>query len=338
MIIIDGSTYEGGGSILRLAVPIAAAKSIPIKIVKIRAKRKTPGLKLQHLLGIKALADITGATVNGLFIGSTELTFIPGKIQLEHHFIKIDTAASITLIIQLIHNFVCSNGKSISLEFLGGGTHTQWAPIIEYTEQVTSVILEKFGISTDITVDRVGFYPKGGGIVKVRIFKQPNIMDPIIIQKISSSTSIQTISITSSKLETARVAERQYDGFSKSISQSFEIQHENKYHDVEAGTTFFAKVNGDIPVAASKIGQVKVSAERVGNEVAKLITEYLKHEIMDPYLSDQVILPLAFAPIGSKVKIHITDHVKSNLYVIERLLGKVFKLEYIEHYLIIEKC
>ena len=49
MIEIDGSLYEGGGQIIRIAVALAVVLKRKTKIVKIRAGRKNPGLGNQHL-------------------------------------------------------------------------------------------------------------------------------------------------------------------------------------------------------------------------------------------------------------------------------------------------
>ena len=55
---IDGSYGEGGGQILRSSLTMSAILQRPIKITKIRARRKKPGLAAQHLTGVKAVAGM----------------------------------------------------------------------------------------------------------------------------------------------------------------------------------------------------------------------------------------------------------------------------------------
>jgi len=72
-ILIDGSTLEGGGQILRNSVAFACLTQKPIKIVKIRAKRDKPGLKPQHLTGIQLVASISEGKLENAFQNSTEV-------------------------------------------------------------------------------------------------------------------------------------------------------------------------------------------------------------------------------------------------------------------------
>ena len=52
---IDGSFGEGGGAILRLSAGYSVLFNKPLRIKNIRANRPKPGLRLQHLLGLKPL-------------------------------------------------------------------------------------------------------------------------------------------------------------------------------------------------------------------------------------------------------------------------------------------
>ncbi|KAL2106707.1 hypothetical protein VUR80DRAFT_6326 [Thermomyces stellatus] len=90
-LLIDGSTGEGGGQLVRVAVALSAVTGRAIKIVNIRANRTKSrpvgkrgsvqatggGLKNQHVAAIKCLAEASGATTTGLTVGSHTLTFNP---------------------------------------------------------------------------------------------------------------------------------------------------------------------------------------------------------------------------------------------------------------------
>jgi RNA 3'-terminal phosphate cyclase (ATP) len=71
LVKIDGAYGEGGGQIVRSAVTLSCLTQKPVEIVNIRQNRKVPGLRPQHLTGIKILAKICNAKVEGLSVGST---------------------------------------------------------------------------------------------------------------------------------------------------------------------------------------------------------------------------------------------------------------------------
>jgi RNA 3'-terminal phosphate cyclase (ATP) len=70
---------EGGGQILRNTVSLAALLSKSIKIVNIRAKRSNPGLKAQHLEGIKLVGEICGAKIENAYVNSPQIVFSATK-------------------------------------------------------------------------------------------------------------------------------------------------------------------------------------------------------------------------------------------------------------------
>ncbi|MHA1674293.1 MAG: RNA 3'-terminal phosphate cyclase, partial [Promethearchaeota archaeon] len=78
MIELNGETGEGGGAVLRVGAGLSCALQKPLKITNIRANRKKPGLKLQHLVGLETLKLLTSGSSSPLAIGTTNLEFYPG--------------------------------------------------------------------------------------------------------------------------------------------------------------------------------------------------------------------------------------------------------------------
>jgi hypothetical protein len=63
VVVVDGSTMEGGGQVLRLSCALGAICGLPLRVHSIRAKRPRPGLAAQHLTGLRLLE---GAFAGGL--------------------------------------------------------------------------------------------------------------------------------------------------------------------------------------------------------------------------------------------------------------------------------
>ena len=92
MIRIDGSFGEGGGQILRTSLSLSVATDKPFRIEKIRAGPERPGLLRQHLTAVLAAAEVCAADVEGATLGSTELTFSPGKVHPGEYKFSVGTA------------------------------------------------------------------------------------------------------------------------------------------------------------------------------------------------------------------------------------------------------
>lgn len=108
MLYIDGS-YGEGGQILRTSLSLAAITGQPIRIARIRAKRQKPGLAIQHLTGVRAVAQLCQAKIIGDHVGSTQLEFIPTQsVQAGQYTFDVaqtvgtGSAGAVTLILQTV--------------------------------------------------------------------------------------------------------------------------------------------------------------------------------------------------------------------------------------------
>ena len=63
MIELDGNFGEGGGQILRSSLALSLLTGKPFHLKNVRARRSRPGLQPQHLMSVKAAAQVGQATM-----------------------------------------------------------------------------------------------------------------------------------------------------------------------------------------------------------------------------------------------------------------------------------
>jgi RNA 3'-terminal phosphate cyclase (ATP) len=161
-IVLDGSSGEGGGQILRSSLALSMATGQPFRIHRIRAGRKKPGLARQHLTCVKAAARVCSAQVEGAELGSTVLSFRPGPIIPGRYSFSVGSAGSSTLVFQTLMPALITTGQAFELT-LEGGTHNPAAPPLDFLDRVYLAALRRMGVETTILVERRGFFPAGGG-------------------------------------------------------------------------------------------------------------------------------------------------------------------------------
>lgn len=168
MIELDGSLGEGGGQILRTALTLSVATGQPFRLRRIRAGRRRPGLMRQHLMCVEAATTISGARAEGAVGGSQELIFHPGTLRPGDYAFRIATAGSTTLVFQTIAPALLRGGQPFTLEF-EGGTHNSMAPSLDFLSQTYLPCLHLLGAAWEMTVQRRGYYPAGGGLWRIRL-------------------------------------------------------------------------------------------------------------------------------------------------------------------------
>ncbi len=353
MIEIDGNYLEGGGQIVRTALALSVLTKQSFRVTNIRKGRDKPGLKAQHLEGINALKKLCNANVLGAEIGSTEIMFEPQEIKGRSLNIDIKTAGSITLLLQslLIPCFFSKNSIKFSIK---GGTNVNWSMPIEYFENVLIPQIRKYCEKIDLKVLRRGYYPKGGGEVELKIkpifnsWQDLTSYKKIDLLNQKNLIAIKGISHASKDLENARVAERQSSSTKQTLSKfNCPINIRTEYSNtlsIGSGITLFALFGNDevdefnpVVIGADALGEKGKSSENVGKEAAeKLINEINSGASVDEHLADNLIPWMAlFKP--SKIKVSkITDHTLTNIYVVEKFLGKCFNVDEKEKIIICE--
>ena len=328
MIEIDGKM--GYGQVLRTSIALSALTGKPIKIFNIRVNRPNPGLAPQHLTSVKVAAEFCNAEVKGLKLGSLEVEFIPKEIELPaKKRIDIGTAGSIGLLLQTLIPILLFGNREVELE-IKGGTAGLGAPPIEFLIHVFFPILEKMGVKKPlIEVERYGFYPKGGGIVRIKTFPVKNLKALELVKR-GELKKIEGVSVVGSLPE--HIAKRQANSARKVLMQAgFSSEIKAKVVQTFSPGTFislWANFENTI-LGNDALGVKGKPAEKVGEEAALGLIESIRsNACLDKFMSDQIIPFLALAKGKSKVKIEkFTEHVRTNLKVCEIFFGKIFEID-----------
>jgi RNA 3'-phosphate cyclase len=326
MIEIDGSYLEGGGQIIRTTIALSAITGKSCKIFNIRSGRKNPGLQAQHLKGIEATAKLCDAELKNARIGSQTIEFVPKKIKGNHFSIDIGTAGSIALVLQTLVLPAIHAEEEVVLEIIGG-TDVPWSPNIEYFQEVFCRNVNKMGIEIESEILKYGFYPKGGGKVKVKITPCKKLIPWNCIER-GNVKRYDIRSIVSKSLEKAKVAERQIEG-AKKIIPNFDCEYFEYVDTFSPGSTAHIHAHCDNSVIGATIfGEIGKPAEKVGEEAAiSLMKQINSNACLDEHMADQILPYIALAG-NSKVSVaEITNHCKTNMWVIEKFLPVKFEIK-----------
>jgi RNA 3'-terminal phosphate cyclase (ATP) len=270
--------------------------------------------------------------------------------------IDIGTAGSIANVLLTVIPAISFSGINHELQIVGG-TDVQYGPTIDYLRYVVREIYASIGIHFDIGVIRRGYYPKGGGIVNARIkaIKVPSYKLPTNSYEVKqkdpmvSAATIPTISIirppclelmkikivsTCSQLLPKHVAERQLSAAVSNLTENgveaiddslLRTTSESSSSPGSSILVFSTSRNNDSGgwyIGGDSIGQRGKRAETVGIEASNgFLENYLKNVPIDYRLADMLVLPLSLIKGRNQFRVaKITEHLKTNLYVISRIL------------------
>lgn len=321
MIEIDGSLGEGGGQILRTALALALITGKAIKIDKIRAQRAKPGLMPQHLKAVEAAAAVGNARVEGAHLQSSYLVFEPQEIHPGKFHFDVGTAGSTPLILQTIF-LPLSFAQTASSVTLIGGTHVPWSPCFHYLDLHWLNYMKQIGFTAELKLELAGFYPHGGGRMQANI--QPaKVLTPVKLTERGVLKSIRGISAVANLNQS--VAERQKLQVLKRLR---DLCKDIDIEIVQMPSLFRSTMLLLIATFESStccffgLGELGKRAERVADEAVDQLQKFLASDgVVDHYLADQLLLPLALAPGISEVKTDkLTQHLVTNANVIRMFL------------------
>lgn len=325
MLTIDASVGEGGGQILRTSLGLSLLTGEPVRLTRIRARRKRPGLMRQHLTALRAAVQLGHAEVSGDSLGSTEISFAPKGLEPGEHHFAVGTAGSTSLVLQTVLPALLTAPRPSTL-VLEGGTHNPLAPCFDFLERAFVPLVNRMGPRISMRLERAGFYPAGGGLIRVEVRPAPRL-EPLTLLERGARVSRSVTAIVSglpvevAKRELARARELlNWDdatfrprvqsgavGPGNAVLVEFESEH----------VTEMVTAIGERGVPAEEV------AERAANEALAYETSGVP---VGEHLADQLLIPLALARGGTFRTLAPSSHTTTQAELVTRLTGVPIRL------------
>ena len=335
ILSIDGSQGEGGGQILRSSLSLAVLNQQSIHIENIRAKRKKPGLRPQHLTGATALARLSEAVLEGAEVGSSRLLFSPQQGCGGNHTIDIRTAGSTSLLLHALF-YPMAYGKEGGTLTLCGGTHVDRAPTYHYLDYVWAPMLREFGLTVALELNQVGCYPKGGGEISASIegnqtsqgiewIERPPLTRLTVLSLFAEPSNRKRSKKHQITQRMEQAALQELDSLNLPPEVTIDTLPWTPHSlSVGAACHIFCEL-GPIRAGFTAFGERGQPAEQVGANAAKQAKQFLESPCcLEEHAADQVLLPLALASSPSVFTTpQLTGHLETNAAILQTFLPKL---------------
>jgi RNA 3'-terminal phosphate cyclase (ATP) len=326
-ITIDGSQGEGGGQILRTSLALSMITGKAVHFERIRANRSKPGLRRQHLTAVLAATRICKAKVDGAHLHSADLWFKPGPIKPGPYEIDIGSAGSTTLVLQTILPALLTADEPSQIQIIGG-THNPNAPPVDFLQHsFLGVLRQHMQADVELTLDRYGFYPRGGGKISVSIAPKP--LEKMSLLHRGRVHRCRAIAVVSGGLPRS-IAERELWVVKQHLDWSDRQLHIDEL-PAEFGPGNFITLHAEgehVHEVFVGFGQRGVRAEDVAAQAVRQAEPYLASDVpVGEHLADQLLLPMALAGEGSFATLPLSSHAETNIHTIQRFIDVRLEVE-----------
>lgn len=318
MIEIDGSMGEGGGQIVRTALALALLQQRPLRLTNIRAGRDPAGLRPQHRTAVDAAATIGDAAVSGASEGSTTLAFEPAGLHPGTYHFDVGTAGSAVLVLQTVLPPLLTASGSSRVTVVGG-THVRSAPPFEYLSQTFLPLIERMGPVCRATMDRPGFYPRGGGQCSVEITPVPALDSLQLLRRGAAQRRRARVVLANLP---RHIADRELETLRKHLPGGVDEERVDTFSEVGAGNALLIELQFErVTEVVSAIGEKGRPAESVAQAAAQEARAYVESDApVSAHLADQLLLPLLQR--GGQFRAStLTPHVHTNAAVIDQFVN-----------------
>ncbi|MCV7260841.1 RNA 3'-terminal phosphate cyclase [Mycobacterium shimoidei] len=329
MITIDGAQMSGSGTIVRYAVALAALRGEPVRVVNARQKRPQPGLRPQHMTNVQACAQLCGATVDGVEVGSRAFDFIPGPdIRGGSFEWDIGTSGSATMLALGVLPVACFAAAPVRAR-ITGGLIQDFAPSPFHMQHVLAPLLKSMGVDVSLDVIRPGYLPAGGGIIELTVSPRRTGLDALELNAPGQIRDVHGVAL-SSHLADRQVSRRMASACEAQIQAGGMTCAIDRVEDVTAANpgaclAIWATSSTGSRLGADRAATYRRSSEQIGRYVAATFLEDVRSAAtVDRHLADQLVLFCALAHGSSSYIVPRTSaHLETSLWLVDQFGAQV---------------
>jgi RNA 3'-terminal phosphate cyclase (ATP) len=332
MILLDGSQKSGSGTVVRYAVALAALLGQELRLTNVRAKRRPPGLRSQHLRTLEAVSHLTAGRLDGATVGASEFIFSPSASPHGGRYVwAIGTAGSTTMLAFTVLPLAAFADQPSHFE-IQGVLFQDFAPSAFQFQHVLLPLLARMGLRADLRILRPGYVPKGGGLIELTVQPVPGALQPLVLLDQGRVKRVWGTAL-SSHLHRRRVSDRMArrcrDGLAAGgLDARIDASYDQTALQAGAALAVFAETDSDCILGADWAGAPRRPSEAIADEVARMLLEDLRSgATVDRHLADQLVLFAALAEGTSEYIIpSVTEHVETNCWLVAEILGAAVDL------------
>jgi RNA 3'-terminal phosphate cyclase (ATP) len=185
--------------------------------------------------------------------------------------------------------------------------------------------MAQMGVRAQLELARWGFYPAGGGEVQVKIAGRGGPLHPIVTTERGVLRRIWGLAVVMNLPAhiPQRMANRAGNVLAEAGLQARVEPRRLRGTGPGAGIFLFAEY-AHATVGFTAYGRKGLPAERVAEAAcAEFLTHHRSGAPVDPYLADQLVLPMALAEGESRVYTsQVSQHLLTNISIVRRLLAR----------------
>ena len=220
-----------------------------------------------------------------------------------------------------------------SLSFqLTGGLFQDFAPSAFYLQHALLPLLRHMSLHADLRILRPGYVPRGGGSLALTVEPAYRTLRPLLLRERGEALRYWGLALAS-HLQQRQVSQRMATAcqqvlYRRGVHAEFRLLNDTTAPQAGAALALFAEGPNAL-LGADQAGAPCRPAEAIGRFVARSLLDNLASgATVDRHLADQLIIFAALAAGTSVLRLpQITDHVPTDLWLVEIILGAHVHLE-----------